>query len=96
MAAAYPRPRTHGVPTEYTLSNPTVLSHACLFIKRGKSGGGLPQVSGQCSSRGAGVWWAGLFPASAPPNMHTINPNDLPGNNTKSPWTAPFMVQALV
>ena len=42
------------------------------------------------------MWWAGLFPASAPPNMHTINPNDLPGNNTKSPWTAPFMVQALV
>jgi hypothetical protein len=56
--------------------------------------GAWVEVSGRCSSRGAGVWWAGVFPASAPPDMRTIIPSDLPGNNTKSPWTPPFMVPA--
>lgn len=55
--------------------------------------GAWVELFGQCSTS-SGVWWAGIFPASAPPNMHTINPNDLPGNNTKSPWTPPFMVPA--
>jgi hypothetical protein len=55
--------------------------------------GAWVEVSGQCATL-SGVCWAGIFPASAPANMHTINPDELPGNNSKSPWTPPFMVPA--
>ena len=55
--------------------------------------GAWVEVSGQCATS-TGVWWAGIFPASAPASMHTIDPAELPGNNTMSPWTPPFMVPA--
>jgi hypothetical protein len=57
------------------------------------SNGAWVEVSGQCSSS-SGVWWAGIFPASAPAGMHTIDPSSLPGNNTGTPWTPPFIVPA--
>ena len=72
---------------------PDLGPHTALHPYTCGENGAWVEVSGQCATS-SGVWWAGIFPASAPASMHTIDPGELPGNNTKSPWTPPFMVPA--
>ena len=77
----------------FSCDTPDLGPHGPLHPYACGENGAWVEVSGQCATS-SGTWWAGLFPASAPADMHTINPNDLAGNNTNSPWTPPFIVPA--
>ena len=76
-------------------AGPLAMGSSCGWPGACGDNGAWVEVSGYCSPHhnGAGGWWVGLFPASAP-TVKAVNPNTLPGNNSKSPWTPPFVLPA--
>eukprot|EP00936_MAST-01D_sp_MAST-1D-sp1_P002560 g2560.t1 len=57
------------------------------------AGGGWVEVSGACADGAVSAgWWLGVFAESAPVPIATFDPDQLPGNNSRSPFTAPFVV----
>ena len=100
-AAAAPPVRTdarrHGDAVRVAAPNVTAANLTANVTALGRGGGWVDvRGSAACSknnSQNLG-WWIGVFPASAPAPLHPTSPSSLPGNNSKSPFTPPFMVPA--
>eukprot|EP01050_Picozoa_sp_SAG11_P022360 SAG11_NODE_4212_length_2011_cov_1.399059_1_plen_637_part_01 len=84
-----------GQPSLYhNATGPLVMGSGCAWPGACGVNGAWVEVSGTCGQPHAeNGWWVGLFPASAP-TVKSIDPNTLPGNNSKSPWTPPFVLPA--
>ena len=77
----------------HNATGPLVMGSSCGWQGACGTNGAWVEVSGNCSPQHTGGWWVGLFPASAA-TVKAVDPNKLPGNNSKSPWTPPFVLPA--